>query len=510
MTPRSPITKVLVANRGEIAVRVMRTCREMGLGSVAIYSDADRGSLHVRHADEAVRVGPPPARDSYLAVDRIIDAAKKTGADAVHPGYGFLAERPELARAVERAGLTFVGPRPETMEVVAVKPAARRRMRDAGVPTVPGSEGPLDDEADARAFADALGYPVMIKPAAGRGGKGMQRCDRGEDFAERWRAARRESAAAFGDDRLYLEKVLDRPRHVEIQVFADEHGDVVQLGDRECSIQRRHQKVIEEGPSCALDEGLRRTMGEVAVRAARAVGLRGAGSVEFLVDAQRAFQFLELHARLQVEHPVTEMLTGLDLVRLQLEVAAGGRVPRQETIVQRGHAVEARICAEDPARGFAPSPGKITYLRGPGGPGVREDSGVYTGWVVPPHYSSLVTKLVAWAPTRQLAVDRLVRALGEYVVHGISINVGWLAAVLDHPAFRSGEYDVGFCERHAGELLRGPDRAWEEVALIAAAVAAFDRDHDVAEAFAARAGGGAGRSAWARLGRARALRGGSR
>jgi acetyl-CoA carboxylase biotin carboxylase subunit len=240
MTLRKPITKVLVANRGEIAVRVMRTCREMGLGSVAIYSDADRGSLHVRHADEAVRVGPPPARDSYLAVDRIIDAAKKTGADAVHPGYGFLAERPELARAVERAGMTFVGPRPETMEVVAVKPAARRRMRDAGVPTVPGSEGPLDDEADARAFADALGYPVMIKAAAGRGGKGMQRCDRGEDFAGR---------------RLYLEKVLDRPRHVEVQVFADEHGDVVQLGDRECSVQRRHQKVIEEGPSCALDEG---------------------------------------------------------------------------------------------------------------------------------------------------------------------------------------------------------------------------------------------------------------
>ena len=509
MSPRKPITKVLVANRGEIAVRVMRTCREMRLGTVAVYSDADRGSLHVRHADEAVHIGASPARESYLAVDRIIDAAKKTGADAIHPGYGFLSERADFARAVERAGIRFVGPRPESMEAMGVKTAARRRMRDVGVPTVPGSEGPIDDEADARAFAEALGYPVMIKAAAGGGGKGMKRCDRAADFGALWASARRESSAAFGDNRLYLEKFLDRPRHVEIQIFADDHGNAIHLGDRECSVQRRQQKVIEESPSCVLDGELRRTMGEVAVRAARAVEYRGAGTVEFLVDAQRAFYFLEMNARLQVEHPVTEMITGLDLVRMQLEVAQGERIPSQDEIVPRGHAIEARIYAEDPAKAFVPSPGKITYLRVPGGPGVRDDSGVYAGWVVPHHYDPLVSKLVAWAPARNLAIDRLVRALGEYTVHGITTNVAWLVAALEHPVFRSGDYHTGFCAEHAKELLRPPDRAWEEVALIAAAVSAFKRDHDEAEASAARAGA-AGGSAWSRLGRARGLRGGAR
>jgi acetyl-CoA carboxylase biotin carboxylase subunit len=507
MGPKNPIAKVLVANRGEIAVRVMRTCREMGIATVAVYSDADRGSLHVRHADEAVYIGASPARESYLAADRIVDAAKRTGANAIHPGYGFLSERADFARAVERAGITFVGPRPESMEAMAVKTAARRRMSDAGVPTVPGSEGPIDDEADARALADALGYPVMIKAAAGGGGKGMKRCDRADGFGALWASAKREAAAAFGDDRLYLEKFLDRPRHVEIQVFADEHGNAIHLGDRECSVQRRHQKVIEETPSCAVDEELRRTMGEVAVRAAKAIGYRGAGTVEFLVDAQRSFYFLEMNARLQVEHPVTEMVSGLDLVRMQLEVAQGGAVPRQDAVVLRGHAIEARICAEDPARSFAPSPGKITYLRVPGGPGVRDDSGVYAGWVVPHHYDPLVSKLVAWAPTRALAIDRLIRALGEYTVHGITTNVAWLAAALDHRAFRSGEYDTGFCAEHGKELLRPPGADAEEVALIAAAVAAFKRDHDEAEAFAARAGAAGTRSAWARAGRARATRG---
>jgi acetyl-CoA carboxylase biotin carboxylase subunit len=350
----------------------------------------------------------------------------------------------------------------------------------------------------------------MIKAAAGGGGKGMKRCDRPEDFLSLWRSAGREAASAFGDGRLYLEKFLEKPRHVEIQVFADEHGGCIHLGERECSVQRRQQKVVEESPSCVVDDRLRAAMGEVAVRAARAVGYVGAGTVEFLVDAQRSFYFLEMNTRLQVEHPVTEMVTGLDLVRMQIEVARGERILAQEEVVRRGHAIEARIYAEDPARKFLPSPGKITYLRVPGGPGVRDDSGVYGGWVVPQYYDPMISKLVAWAPTREQAIAKLVRALGDYTVHGITANVAWLAAVLEHPAFRSGDYDTTFCALHEKELLRPPERAWEEVALIAAAVAAFKRDHDEAEANAARAGGAASGSTWARLGRARGLRGGDR
>jgi acetyl-CoA carboxylase biotin carboxylase subunit len=510
MSPKKPIRKVLVANRGEIAVRVMRTCREMGIATVAVYSDADRGALHVRKADEAVHIGASPARDSYLVVEKVVDAAKKAGADAIHPGYGFLSEKAELARACEAAGITFVGPSAASMDAMGVKTTARRNMNAAGVPTVPGSEGPIADEQEAKAFADAIGYPVMIKAAAGGGGKGMKKVEREADFLSLWASARRESAAAFGDDRLYLEKFLDRPRHVEIQVFADEHGNVIHLGERECSIQRRQQKVVEESPSCVLDERMREAMGQVAVRAARAVGYRGAGTVEFLVDAQRDFYFLEMNTRLQVEHPVTEMLTGLDLVRMQIEVARGERILAQEQVVRRGHAIEARVYAEDPARRFLPSPGKITYLRVPGGPGVRDDSGVYTGWVVPQFYDPMISKLVAWAPTREQAIERLIRALGEYTVHGIATNVAYLAAVLDHPAFRSGDYDTGFCGAYERDLVRPPDPAFEDVALIAAAVEAFKRDRDSAETFAARAGAAATRSGWARLGRARALRGGGR
>jgi acetyl-CoA carboxylase, biotin carboxylase subunit len=507
MSPTKRITKVLVANRGEVAVRVMRTCREMGISTVAVYSDADRGALHVRTADEAVHLGPSAARESYLVVDRIVAAARRTGADAVHPGYGFLSEKAELARAVTAAGLTFVGPPAASMDAMGVKTTARRNMQAAGVPTVPGSPASIADEAEARAFCDRIGYPVMIKAAAGGGGKGMKRCDRPEDLAALWPSARREAAAAFGDDRLYVEKFLERPRHVEIQVFFDEHGNGISLGERECSVQRRQQKVIEESPSCILDEPMRRAMGEVAVRAARAVGYRGAGTVEFLVDAQRSFYFLEMNTRLQVEHPVTEMITGLDLVRMQLEVAQGERILRQDEVVRRGHAIEARIYAEDPAKRFMPSPGRITYLRVPGGPGVRDDSGVYAGWVVSPFYDPLLSKLVAWAPTRPQAIERLIRALGDYVVHGISTNVDYLVAALGHPAFRAGDYDTSFCARHEKDLLRPPDPRHEPVALIAAAIAAFERDHDQA-ALAARAGAAAAAgSGWARLGRARALRG---
>jgi acetyl-CoA carboxylase biotin carboxylase subunit len=510
LSPLKPIRKVLVANRGEIAVRVMRTCQEMGIATVAVYSDADRGALHVRRADEAVHLGPSPARESYLVIEKVIDAARKTGADAVHPGYGFLSERPELPRALEKAGLTFVGPPAAAIEAMGVKTAARAAMAAAGVPVVPGSAGVLAGEAEALSAAGALGFPVMIKAAAGGGGKGMKRCERPEDLPKLWASAKREAAAAFGDDRLYLEKALDRPRHVEVQVFCDEHGGAIWLGERECSVQRRHQKVVEESPSPLLDEPLRQAMGEVAVRAARAVGYRGAGTVEFLVDASRAFHFLEMNTRLQVEHPVTELVTGLDLVRLQLEVAQGLPLPAQGEVVRRGHAVEARVYAEDPARGFLPSPGKITYLRLPGGPGVREDGGVYTGWVVPPFYDPLLSKVVAWAPTREQAIARLRRALGEYTLHGIATNVAYLSAVLDHPAFRAGDYDTGFCARYEKELLRRPDPSLQEVALIAAAVEACRRDQEEAEAFAARAGAHAGTSAWARQGRLAARRGGGR
>ena len=502
-----PIQKILIANRGEIAVRVMRTCREMGIKTVAVYSDADRGSLHVRVADQAVHVGPPPSRESYLLGERIIEAARLTRADAIHPGYGFLAERADFNRMCRDAGIIFIGPLPESQEAMGVKTSARKRMKAAGVPVVPGSEGPLADEKEAHAFADEMGYPVMLKAAAGGGGKGMKKCERSEDFSSLWQTAKRESASAFGDDRIYLEKFLDRPRHVEIQVFADQSGNTIYLGERECSVQRRHQKIIEESPSAAVSEKMRVAMGEVAVKAAKAVGYLGAGTVEFLVDARRNFYFLEMNTRLQVEHPVTEMVTGLDLVRMQVEVAQGMPILGQEEVVRRGHAVEARVYAEDPAMNFLPAPGKITYLRVPGGPGIRDDSGVYTGWVVPQFYDPMISKVLAWAFTREQAIARLVRALGDYHVHGIATNVPYLRAALTHPAFRSGDYDTGFCARYARELVTTPEPALEQVALIAAAVSAYRRDHDQAEEFSARAGTAqSSRSNWARLGRYRALR----
>jgi acetyl-CoA carboxylase biotin carboxylase subunit len=510
MSARSRVQKVLVANRGEIAVRVMRTCRDMGIRTVAVYSDADRGSLHVRYADEAVHLGPSPARESYLVGEHLVRAAKVTGADAVHPGYGFLSESPAFARLLEGYGLTFVGPRSDSLQVLGVKATARERVQAAGVPVVPGASAPLQDEAEARRLAEGLGWPVMIKPAAGGGGKALKRCDRGEDFAGLWASARREAKLAFGDDRLHLEKLLEGVRHVEVQVLADERGETIHLGEREGSVQRRHQKILEESPSCVVDDALRERLGEAAVRVAQAVGYRGAGTVEFLVDGAGGFHFLEMNARLAVEHPVTELVTGLDLVRLQLEIAQGERIPPQDQVIRRGHAIEVRIYAEDPARKFLPSPGKLTYLRVPNGPGIRDDGGVYTGWIVPQHYDPLISKLLAWAPTRDQAIARLKRALGEYVVHGITVNRRYLMSILDHPAFRAGAYDTAFCARHEAELLAPAGSEHEEVAIVAAAVAAYKRDHDEAEAFAARAGlAQVNRSNWLRAGRARALRGGT-
>ncbi len=508
MGRRRPIKKVLVANRGEIAVRVIRTAKEMGLRTVAVYSEADRGALHVRLAHEAVCIGPPPSRESYLVGEKILEAAKLTHADAIHPGYGFLSEKADFNRACEAAGVTFIGPPPEAQEAMGVKTSARKRMKAAGVPVVPGSEGPISDEKEAHAFADEIGYPVMLKAAAGGGGKGMKKCDRSESFSSLWQTAKRESVSAFSDDRVYIEKFLEKPRHVEIQVFADQDGNTIYLGERECSVQRRHQKIIEESPSCILDEKMRQAMGEVAVKAARAVNYLGAGTVEFLVDAHRKFYFLEMNTRLQVEHPVTEMVTGLDLVRMQIEVAQGMPILEQGAVVRRGHAIEARVYAEDPARNFMPSPGRINYIRMPGGPGIRDDSGVYSGWVVPQFYDPMISKLVAWAQTREHAIEKMLRALGASHVHGITTNVAYLRACLRHPAFRSGDYDTGFCAKYEKELLGPPDEQYEQVALIAAAVAAYQRDHDESAAFAARSGPAqATRSRWLQIGRARSLRG---
>ena len=499
--------KVLVANRGEIAVRVMRTCREMGIRTVAIYSDADRGALHVRTADEAVRVGPAPSAESYLRIDRVIAAATATGAEAIHPGYGFLSERAPFVEACEQAGLTFIGPPAAAMDAMGEKTQARRRMIAAGVPVVPGMEEPEGDHAKAKAFAEQIGFPVMIKAAAGGGGKGMRRVDSAAAFDESFDAAQREAKNAFGDDRVYIEKFLEKPRHVEIQVFADGHGNCIHLFERECSVQRRHQKVIEETPSPIVDPVMRAKMGEVAVRAAKAVGYVGAGTCEFLVDAHRNFYFLEMNTRLQVEHPVTELRTGLDLVRWQLDVADGGKLPlSQDEIPSIGHAIEARINAEDPSRGFMPSPGKITYLRLPGGPGTRLDSGVYPGYTVPMAYDSMIAKLIVWAPTRDQAIDRLRRALSEFVVKGITTNIGYLKEILAHPEFRSGDYDTTFLARKAEDLVPRPSEQLARVALVASAIHQFQQDQKRSRQLAdSAAGARTARSRWAEIGRIHAL-----
>jgi acetyl-CoA carboxylase biotin carboxylase subunit len=476
--PARRITKVLVANRGEIACRVIRACREMEMLTVAVYSEADRGALHVRLADQAIAIGPPPARDSYLAADKIIDAVERSGADAVHPGYGFLSENAAFAEAVAAAGATFVGPPPAAIRAMGGKTAARALMQAAGVPVVPGDNGEggngFATVAEAAAAAARVGYPVMLKAAAGGGGRGMRLVD-GEDKLEAALAgARREAKAAFGDDTVYLEKAIVRPRHIEIQVFGDEHGGAVHLHERDCSIQRRNQKVIEESPSPALDDETRARMGEVAVRAARSVGYVGAGTIEMLFDpASRGFYFLEMNTRLQVEHPVTELVTGVDLVRWQLAVAQGERLPlAQHEIPRRGAAIECRVYAEDPVK-FLPSPGTITSLRVPSGPGIRDDSGVTAGSVISVHYDPMISKLCAWADARPAAVARMRRALGEYHVGGIKTNLAFHRQVMRHPAFLAGAYDTGFIDRHKPDLMPPePDDATATLAAVVAAVQA--------------------------------------
>ena len=439
--------KVLIANRGEIAVRVMRACREMGIASVAVFSQVDRGSLHVSRADEAYLLGPAPARESYLNVAKILDIARKCGAEAIHPGYGFLSENAQFARACADAGIKFIGPPPSAMELMGSKTRARTAMKTAGVPMVPGSARGLS-VTEAEALAEQIGFPVMIKASAGGGGKGMRLVSRPADLKSSFETAQSEALRSFNDGEIYLEKFIENPRHIEIQVLGDEHGNVVYLGERECSVQRRHQKVIEEAPSAVVDADMRERMGTVAVQAAKSAGYTNAGTVEFLVDAKRNFYFLEMNTRLQVEHPVTELVTGLDLVHLQLHIANGEKLPfRQEDIRLRGHAIECRIYAEDPDNNFFPSPGKITRLLCASGPGVREDSGVYEGWTVPLDYDPMLSKLIAYAPDRPAAIACMRRALDEYFVGGIKTNLPLFRRILEHPDFVNARIDTGFLDR---------------------------------------------------------------
>jgi acetyl-CoA carboxylase biotin carboxylase subunit len=445
--------KILIANRGEIAVRIIRACRELGICSAAVFSDVDRKALHVRLADEAYAIGPAPSRESYLRIDKLMDVARGAGCDALHPGYGFLSENAALPRACTEAGLTFIGPPAEAMEALGSKTAGRQLARRADVPIVPGTNDPIEKISDAQALAQNMGYPILLKAVAGGGGKGMRLVYSDAEFESAFRDASSEAMNAFGEDRLYLEKYLARPHHIEIQIFADAHGRVVSLGERECSVQRRHQKVIEEAPSPIVTPDLRKKMSDAAVRLARAGGYVNAGTVEFLVDQNLNFYFLEVNTRLQVEHPVTEQVTGLDLVKLQIAIAAGHRLPfAWETITPRGHAMEVRLYAEDPDNNFFPSPGKILSRRAPSGPGIRLDDGVYEGWTVPNDYDPLLSKLIAWGNSREETIARLRRALDEYSITGIKTNAGLFRRILSEPDFLRGEIHTKWLD----ELLLRP------------------------------------------------------
>nr|MDQ3012306.1 acetyl-CoA carboxylase biotin carboxylase subunit [Acidobacteriota bacterium] len=440
--------KILIANRGEIAVRLIRACRDLGISPVAVYSEADRQALHIRLADEAYFIGESPAAQSYLVGEKIIDVARKSGAEAIHPGYGFLSEREWFARAVGEAGITFIGPSPESIAMMGDKTNARVAAINAGAPIVPGTTEAVKDEAIAKQVAAEIGYPVMLKAAAGGGGKGMRIVRSEEEIGAAVRMAGDEAMAAFGDPSVYIEKLIERPRHIEIQIAADKHGNVIHLGERECSVQRRHQKVIEECPASFNDPALRARMGDSAVKIARAANYFSVGTIEFLVDAERNFYFLEMNTRLQVEHPVTELVTGIDLVREQIRIAAGERLTiKQEDVRWTGSAIECRVYAEDPEKNFLPSPGKITSLRTPSGPGVRDDSGVYEGWEVPLFYDPMISKLAAWGATRDEAIARMRRALGEYHVGGIRTTIPFFQTVLDDEEFRRGDIDTGYIAR---------------------------------------------------------------
>ena len=440
--------KILIANRGEIAVRIIRACRELGVQTVAVYSEADRSALHVRLADEAYPIGPAPARESYLRGDRIIDVARKSGAGAIHPGYGFLAEREDFARAVEDAGLSFIGPRPSAIAAMGDKAVARATVAAAGIPVVPGTEGEgnLSDD-DIIRIAPTIGFPLLIKATAGGGGKGMREVKSADELPGLLQAARREAEAAFGDGNVYLEKLVTNARHIEFQIMADSHGNVIHLGERECSLQRRHQKLLEEAPSPFLDAEMRRKMGDLACTAARAVDYLNAGTIEFLVDPDGAFYFLEMNTRLQVEHPVTELITGVDIVKEQLRIARGRRLRyTQDDIHINGWAIECRINAEDPYNNFMPSTGRLALIIPPSGPGVRVDTGVYPGFEISPYYDSMISKLLVWGETRGEAVLRMRRALEEYKILGVKTNIPFHQTLMDSTRFMAGQFDTRFIE----------------------------------------------------------------
>jgi acetyl-CoA carboxylase biotin carboxylase subunit len=471
MTKPRKFEKILIANRGEIAVRVQRTCRELGRKTVAVFSDPDRHALHVRYADEAYPLGGAAPAETYLDQSKLFDIARRCGADAVHPGYGFLSENPSFAAACRERGLIFIGPSAESIELMGEKTRARERMSRAGVPVVPGTP-PLATASEAQAEARRIGFPVLIKAAAGGGGKGMRRVDRADDLVPAFDACRREALSAFGDGRVYLEKYVDEPHHIEFQILADGHGRTIHLFERECSIQRRHQKIVEETPSPLMTADLRARMGAAAVKAAEACGYVNAGTIEFLVDADRRFYFLEMNTRLQVEHPITEMVTGVDLVERQIRIAEGE--PLEDLhLSQRGTAMECRIYAEDPWNHFLPSPGLIRKLSPPGGPGVRDDTGVYAGFTVPMEYDPLLAKLVAWGETRGQTLARMGRALAEYRMIGIRTNIPYLRRIVRHPEFVKGVYDTHFLMNHQDELLKADPSGHETVALAAAAVLAW-------------------------------------
>jgi acetyl-CoA carboxylase, biotin carboxylase subunit len=444
--------KVLIANRGEIALRVIRACRELGIRTVAVYSEADRESLHVRFADEDICIGSASARESYLNIPRIIAAAEITGAEAIHPGYGFLAENAEFAEICERMEINFIGPTAEQIRLMGDKAVARRTMQSVGVPTVPGSPGAIADVDEARGLAEDIGFPVLIKAAAGGGGKGMRVAHDAATFADQLQMAQNEAGSAFGDNSVYLEKYLARPRHIEFQLLGDKHGRIIHLGERECSIQRRHQKLIEESPSPAMSADVRRRMGEAAVKGAQAIGYVSAGTIEFLLDEDESFYFMEMNTRIQVEHPVTELVTSVDLVKEQIKIAAGEKLSIPAGgVTLRGHAIECRINAENPARNFAPSPGRIETFNPPGGPGVRLDTHAYAGYLVPPYYDSLVAKLIVWGNDRPEALVRTKIALESFIVEGIHTTIPFLLDLVQDPDFIAGKFDTKFVERRMSE-----------------------------------------------------------